>query len=84
MEEAAKHLAAAVWHPWLSWLTVHGECQYLQETIDRAFPDIHVLDSWPRQTIKKWRHVMVLRRHPLARRRIRQEAEEELAARLDA
>jgi hypothetical protein len=83
MDEAAKHLAAAVWHPWLSWLTVQGQCQYLKETIELAFPDIHALDSWPRQTIKRWRRVMILRRHPLARRRIRRNADRELAARLD-
>lgn len=81
MDEAAKHLAAAVWHPWLSWFTVQGECAYLRETIELAFPDLSELDDWSKQTIKRWRRVMVLRRHPLARRRIRREAETELAAR---
>jgi hypothetical protein len=80
MEEAAKHVAATVWHPWLSWLTVQGECAHLRNTIELAFPDIYVLDGWSRQTIRRWRRVMVLRRHSLARRRIRQEAEAELAA----
>jgi hypothetical protein len=81
MVEAAKHVAATVWHPWLSWLTVQGECAHLRNTIELAFPDIYVLDHWPRQTISRWRRVMVLRRHPLARRWIRREAEAELAAR---
>lgn len=81
MEEAAKLVAATVWHPWLSWLTVQGECAGLKETIELAFPDIHVSDNWSRQTIRRWRRVMVLRRHPLARRRMRREAEVALAAR---
>lgn len=81
MDEAAKHVAATVWHPWLSWLTVQVECAHLRETIKLAFPDIYVLDGWSRQTIRRWRRVMVLRRHPLARRRIRRETKAELAAR---
>jgi hypothetical protein len=81
MDEAARHVAAAVWHPWLAWLTVAGECSYLRETIELAFPDISVLDNWPKMTIRRWRRAMVLRRHPLARRRIRRQAEVELAAR---
>lgn len=81
MEEAAKHVAATVWHPWLSGLTVQGECAHLRETIELAFPDIYVLDGWSKPTIRRWRRVMVLRRHPLARRRIRQAAQAELAAR---
>ncbi len=83
MDEAAKHLAASVWHPWLSWLTVQGECSYLRETINLAFPDIRAFDDWPRQTIRRWRRVMVLRRHPPARRRVRKEAEAELVAEPD-
>src|ERR1022692_1369964 len=67
MDEAARHVAAAVWHPWLAWLTVAGECSYLRETIELAFPDISVLDNWPKMTIRRWRRAMVLRRHPLAR-----------------
>jgi hypothetical protein len=81
MDEAARHVAAAVWHPWLAWLTVAGECSYLRETIELAFPDISVLDNWPKKTIRRWRRAMVLRRHPLARRHIRRKAEVELAAR---
>jgi hypothetical protein len=81
MDEAARHVAAAVWHPWLSRLTVTGECSYLRETIELAFPDISVLDNWPKMTIRNWRKAMVLRRHPLARWRIRRQAEGELAER---
>ena len=81
MDEAARHAAATVWHPWLAWLTVQGECSYLRETIELAFPDISVLANWPRKTIRRWRRAMALRRHPLARRRIRRQAEVELAAR---